>query len=115
MDFIEARGGEYIFHIRWSCNAVSCPNQIRDLWFRPAHFLGQNFCVEKWIRFWDVRILIYSAQIRQIQIVQTTTILETKWTMSIFYHIVDRLERWFFVVSDSRIQTGRKIIKDTKK
>jgi hypothetical protein len=35
--------------------------------------------------------------------------------MSIFYHIVDSLERWFLVVLDSRIQTGRKIIKDTKK
>jgi len=28
---------------------------------------------------------------------------------------VDRLGRWFLVVSDSRIQTGRKIIMDTKK
>jgi len=28
---------------------------------------------------------------------------------------VDRLERWFLVVLDSRIQTGRKIIVDIKK
>jgi hypothetical protein len=53
MDFIEegqARGGEYVFHEGWCCNADSCPNRIRDLWFRPAHFLGQNFWFEKWIR-----------------------------------------------------------------
>jgi hypothetical protein len=37
----------------------------------------KNFGFEKWIRIWDVKILIYSAQIISIHICQATTIFET--------------------------------------
>ena len=131
----QARGGEYIFHIRWSCNSVSCPNQIRISQFRPAHRFVPNF----W--FWKVKANLRS---KILDLWRTNSLnshlssdnyswnhqrtnylclcsdpytggdTKKRTVVRKLIPFVDRLERWFLVVSDSRIQTGRKIIMEKK-